>query len=211
MKNLSFSLFNLVSVFLIAIIIILIVLPFNLINLDQAERIAKWKSEYEKLNYCFSLVNLHEGSIVPSQEDIGKILSDELILERIKPYFNIEDTSLVNMRKYKYKKLNGRFVPKTSQFYFDKFIIAKDGSILSIKKRENEEKGENFPEFFMFIDINGEQEPNRIGQDIFFINIYKDHISALGSNRPYAKIKANCSAIGSGLYCSEYYLLGGRF
>ncbi len=211
MKNLSFSLFNLVSVFLIAIIVILIVLPFNLINLDQAERIAKWKAEYEKLNYCFSLVNLHEGSIIPSQEEVGKILSDELIFERIKPYFNLNEASFVNLTKYKYKKLNGRFLPKTSQFYFDKFLVDKDGSILSIKKRDNEEQGENFPEFFMFLDINGEQEPNRIGQDIFFINIYKDHISALGNNRPYSKIKANCSPIGSGLYCSEYYLLGGRF
>lgn len=211
MKNLSFSLFNLVSVFLIAIIIILIVLPFNLINMEQAERVAKWKAEYEKLNYCFSLVKLHEGLIIPSQEELGKIHSDELILERIKPYFNINDGSFKNIEKYKYKKLNGRYMPKTSQFYFDKFILDKDGSILSIKKRENEENGESFPEFFMFIDINGEQEPNRIGQDIFFINIYKNHISALGSNRPYAKIKANCSAIGSGLYCSEYYLLGGRF
>lgn len=211
MKNLSFSLFNLVSVFLIAIIVILIVLPFNLINLDQAERIAKWKAEYEKLNYCFSLVNLHEGSIIPSQEEAGKILTDEYILERIKPYFNFNEISFIKLNKYKYRKLNGRFMPKTSQFYFDKFIVDKDGSILSIKKRENEEQRENFLEFFMFIDINGTQEPNRIGQDIFFINIYKDHISALGSNRPYSKIKANCSAIGSGLYCSEYYLLGGRF
>ena len=63
----------------------------------------------------------------------------------------------------------------------------------------------------MYVDINGVETPNRIGQDVFFINIYKDRISALGSNKDYAKLKSNCSPIGNGLYCSEYYLLGGRF
>lgn len=211
MKNFSFSLFNVVSVILILVIVVLIVLPFNLINLEQAQRIAKWKSEYEQLNYCFSLVNLHEGSVIPTDSEVGKIVTDEFILDRFKPYFNLAEVDLNHLKKYKYRRMNGSLMPKESQFYFDKFIIDKDGTILSVKKNEREIISDIQPLFFMFVDINGTEKPNRIGQDIFFLNIYKDHITALGNGRDYAKLKSNCSPIGTGLYCSEYYLLGGRF
>ncbi len=211
MRNLSFSLFNIVSVILILVIIILIVLPFNLLNMEQAQRIAKWKSEYEQLNYCFSLVNLHEGSIVPTEEEVGKIITEEDILERFKPYFNLADIDLKKLKKYRYRKMNGSPIPKDSQFYFDKFIIDKDGTILSVRKNEHEIISEVQPLFFMFVDINGVEKPNRIGRDIFFLNIYRNNISALGNGRAQSKLKANCSPIGTGLYCSEYYLLGGKF
>ncbi len=211
MRNLSFSLFNIVSVFLIVLILILIVLPFNLINLEQAQRIAKWKSEYEQLNYCFSLVNLHEGSIIPKPEETGVILSSEYIFERIKPYFNLIENPGINFSKYTYRKMNGNALNKTNQFYFNKFFVKKDGVILSIKQNEQEIKNEEQPLFYMFVDVNGIEKPNRIGQDIFIINIYRNNITAMGNSKTYAKLKYNCSPIGNGLYCSEYYLLGGRF
>ena len=211
MKNLSFSLFNIVSIILILVIVVLIVLPFNLINMEQAQRIAKWKSEYEQLNYCFSLVNLHEGSIIPTEEEAGKLISEEYILERFKSYFNLAEIDLRQLKKYSYRKMNGGIVSKDSQFYFDKFIIDKDGTILSVKKNEHEIISEVQPLFFMFVDINGVEKPNRIGRDIFFLNIYRNNISALGNGRAQSKLKSNCSPIGTGLYCSEYYLLGGKF
>ena len=193
------------------VIIILIVLPFNLINMEQAQRIAKWKSEYEQLSYCFSLVNLHEGSIIPTEEKVGKIITEEYILERFKPYFNLVEVDLREFKKYSYRKMNGSLIPKDSQFYFDKFIVDKDGTILSIRKNEHKIISEVQPLFFMFVDINGVEKPNRIGRDIFFLNIYRNNISALGNGRSRVKLKSNCSPIGTGLYCSEYYLLGGKF
>jgi len=209
-KNISFSIFNVVSIFLIILSIVLISLPFNLINLEQAQRIAKWKSEYEQLSYCFSLVKLHEGSIVPSNEEAGLIVSSGYLVKRLKPYFNIKSDTKSNIN-YKYRKMNGSPVIKTSQFYFDKFIEDKDGTILSVKQNNSDIISDKQPLFFMFVDINGKEKPNKIGQDIFFINIYKDYITATGHGRPHAKLKSNCSPIGSGIYCSEYYLLGGRF
>ena len=211
MKNLSFSIFNIVSIILILVIVILIVLPFNLINMEQAQRIAKWKSEYEQLNYCFSLVNLHEGSIIPTEEEAGKIITEEYILERFKPYFNLAEIDLRELNKYSYRKMNGALITKDSQFYFNKFIIDKDGTILSVRKNQHQIISEVQPLFFMFVDINGIEKPNRIGRDIFFLNIYRNNISALGNGNLKSKLKANCSPIGTGLYCSEYYLLGGKF
>ena len=52
---------------------------------------------------------------------------------------------------------------------------------------------------------------NKIGQDIFFMSIYKDKVTALGNGKNHARLKADCSPIGRGVYCSEYYLLGGGF
>ena len=123
MKNLSFSVFNVVSVVAVILLMILIVMPFNLINMEQAQRIAKWKSEFEELEYCFSLVKLHEGAIVPTEQEAGKLLSDEYMFERIKPYFNFSSNSFEEIKNYSYRKMNGRAMDKDSQFYFDKFFI----------------------------------------------------------------------------------------
>ena len=211
MKNLSFSVFNVVSVLAIILLIVLIVMPFNLINMEQAQRIAKWKSEFEKLEYCFSLVKLHEGTIVPTEQQVGVVLTDDYMLEKIKPYFNFSSDTFEKIKRYSYRKMNGTSMDKDSQFYFDKFFFNKDGAILSLRRTTRKEFNDKYPMFFMYVDINGLEKPNRIGQDVFFINIYKDRISALGNNKDYAKLKSNCSPIGNGLYCSEYYLLGGRF
>ena len=63
----------------------------------------------------------------------------------------------------------------------------------------------------MFVDINGKEKPNRIGQDIFFMSVYKNSVTALGNGKNHARLKTDCSPIGRGVYCSEYYLLGGSF
>lgn len=209
MKNLSFSVLNVISILAVILLIILIVMPFNLINLEQAQRIAKWKTIFERYNYCFNLVNLHEGSIVPTQEESGKIITDEYMFERLKPYFNFVGSE--SKKNYSYKKMNGRLMEKESQFYFNKFFKDKTGVIISLKKNNISITDEKHPLYFLYVDINGEEKPNRIGQDIFVISIYKNSINALGHNKEYAKLKSNCSPIASGLYCSEYYLLGGRF
>lgn len=200
-------LFYVVSVLLIIILLILIILPFNANNLKQAQRIAVWKSEFEQIKYCFSLVDLYEHSIIPKKENASE--EDELNL--LMPYFNMDKNDYLLKKRYKYRKKNGRFARKDSLFYFNKFYKLKDGKLISLKKNTNSNINDNKPHFFMFIDINGRRKPNRIGQDIFFISIFKDHIDALGHDRPHVALKTNCSPLGSGVYCSEYYLLGGRF
>ena len=94
MRNFSFSLFNIVFGFSIILLVVLILIPFNLINLEQAQRIAKWKAEYERLKYSFELVNLHEGSIIPSVSEEKEIISEEYVWNRILPYFKFGDEKL---------------------------------------------------------------------------------------------------------------------
>ena len=211
MKKFSFSIFNIGSLSLIIILIILILFPFNLINMEQAQRIAKWKSTYEKLKYSFELVKLHEGCIIPSAEEVGKVITEEYILFWFAPYFNIESVEIKNPYKYGYRKMNGSPVIKSSQFYFDKFIELKDSVLIGIKENTAKRVNKSQPLYYMFVDINSVEKPNRIGQDIFIISIFRDNIKALGEDRIHSILKTNCSPIGNGLYCSEYYLLGGRF
>lgn len=196
------SLFNIFALFIIIILIVLIILPFNVNNLEQAQRIAVWKSKFEQLKYCFLLADLHENCLENSYNN-----EDDLI-NVIKPYFDIQNK--LNT-KYVYRKMNGRPASRAGQFYFDKFFLLKDGSLISVKKNISEILNENQPLYFMLVDLNGTQKPNRIGQDIFFISIFNKSIQALGHDRPHSALKTNCSPIGSGVYCSEYYLIGGRF
>ncbi len=210
MKSLSFNIFNIISVLAIIVLTVIIIIPFNLINLEQAQRIAKWKSVYEELKYSFELVKLHEGSIIPADYEENAI-NKESVKNRIFPYFNISSDEKINLKKYSYRKLNGSPIKKNWQFYFNEYYEMKDGIIISIKPNESEKVLPDQPLYFMLTDINGAEKPNRIGQDIFFINIYSDYITALGEGKGHERLKVNCSPIGSGLYCSEYYLLGGSF
>ena len=95
--------------------------------------------------------------------------------------------------------------------HFDEFVIANNGVILGFNKNDSETADEKAPLYYVFVDINGKEKPNRIGQDIFFMSIYKDSVTALGNGKNHARLKADCSPIGRGVYCSEYYLLGGSF
>lgn len=209
--------FNIIKILklpaLILFIIAAVILfhPLKVTNYSQAKLIADWKSDFEELKYCFDLVNTHEDGIIPKSYDEIEITSD-MMFKRFSPYFNLMSENPGPIKKYKYRKLNGKSVKKDNQFYFDRFVITKTGMILSIIKNQNYKNNiKNSPMFYMFVDINGKGKPNVIGRDIFFINIYDDYIKPLGYGSGMSGLKINCSPVGSGIYCSQYYILGGRF
>ncbi|MBQ3642634.1 hypothetical protein II906_12035 [bacterium] len=201
MKIPSFSIFNIASVIFIALVIVLIIVPFNFINMEQAQRTAKWLDVYEKIQYDFELEKIHEGAIVPeltSSKEYSYILA---------PYLNLNSGKTEIKKHYKYRYMNGRQLEKSSQFYFDKFTKTKDGIYVGLKESIRNET--DSPLYYMFVDINGKEKPNKIGEDIFFISIYQDKIAPFGSTKKHADLKKNCSPLGSGIYCSEYYLRSG--
>ncbi len=205
MKIFIFNLLSIISVIAI-ILFIYIFMSFRLVNLSQAERIAKWQTEYEELVYCFNLVKTFEKNIV--DEDVNNTISDIELFEKIKPYFNLSDNHMKYIPEYKFKKLNGKSIKKNEEFYFNKFFYAKSGILLSIKQNSSKIIDKSQPLFYMFIDINGTNSPNRIGEDIFFINIYPNTVKPVGHEASNVRLKTNCSPIGSGIFCSKYYLYG---
>ena len=135
MNSFSFSVFNIFSMFAIFLFVIFAVCPFDIIDMEQAERIAKWKSKYEQLNYCFALTDMHEGIIAPNF-NFDEDTANKLFISHIKPYFNLSNDNLIRYEKYKYKRKNGSIINKNSQFYFDKFIKYKDGSLINFIQKK---------------------------------------------------------------------------
>ncbi len=211
MKKFPFNILKALTVVMLLLIAVFLTLPFDLFNLEQANRIAKWRSTYKNLTYSFSLIKLHEGIVVPNKFEAGRLVDESYIISRFAPYLNLESENIITLPKYRYKKLNGRKINKKSQFYFDKFLKRKDGTIIGIKETSIKFADNKFPSYYMFIDINGTKKPNIIGKDIFFAGIYKNGINALGYGKTHSQLRTNCSAVMGGFYCSEYYLLGGNF
>jgi len=211
MKKVMSNLLNIFSVIAVILIVSIIVIPFHLMNLDYAQRIAKWKSEYEQLVYSFNLIKLYEGKIVESESETGRLLYDDYMYERIKPFFNTISDNIKELPDYHYKEMNGKPVLRTDKLYFNKFMYTKDGAMLGFKKVPNTTVSDTEPIFYMFFDINGAAKPNVMGEDIFFLNIFQNDIKAMGMEKSNICLKTNCSPVGTGAYCSAYYLLGGRF
>lgn len=181
---------------------ILILVPFDLINLKQAQRIAKWLSVYERVSYSLDLIKLNEGCIIPSAEETGKIITEDNVKNMIYSYMSIDNTAK-KVKKYSYRKLNGTPVKKHKPYYFEDFVLTKTGETVGIKELQSKL-------YYMFIDINGTEKPNRIGEDIFFIKLYPDKYEPMGEGVKYASLKLGCSPLGSGLNCADYYLHGGN-
>jgi hypothetical protein len=63
----------------------------------------------------------------------------------------------------------------------------------------------------MMYDVNGEVGPNVWGKDVFGYNIYSDRFEPFCKNDSVAVQKQDCSKSGTGLCCSNYFLIGGSF
>ena len=63
----------------------------------------------------------------------------------------------------------------------------------------------------LMYDVNGKIGPNIWGKDVFGLNIYKDRFEPLGKHKSLNEQKLDCSKNGTGLFCSNYYLIGGSF
>ncbi len=206
MRQRAFTIVEMIMIFFAIVIIAAVVIPLNLTDADQAKRVAKWHKVYKELQYSFNLIILNDGSILGEKPDE---LTQGEIFDRISPYLDIADADKQpDFHKYKYKYRNKTYIRKSSRYYFDDFFLMNGDIIGSLKKNRERLDTNSLPYAYMFVDINGLEEPNRVGLDIFFINIYNDRISAYGEGYPLPDLKAGCSKIGKGLFCSKYYLVG---
>ena len=62
----------------------------------------------------------------------------------------------------------------------------------------------------MIFDLNGEDQPNKFGKDVFGVEIYRKTLLPFGHNLSQAALKLDCSRQSSGVYCSEYFLYAGK-
>ena len=107
---------------------------------------------------------------------------------------------------YKITFMNGTYPNNT--YRFKDFKTTYSNATIAIKLFESPQN--NIQGVLMY-DVNGKNKPNIWGKDVFGLNIYKDKFEPIGKNEPLSSQKQDCSRNGTGLYCSNYYLIGGSF
>ncbi len=209
MKN-GFSLMEVFMLIFIIAVISAVIFPLKIIDINQAERIAKWKSYFFEIKYCYEIMlNCEKEYIEIYKKDI--LLNSDGYFGTLAKYIGQDGTKSANTNFSKYKKrfMNGRIVRKTSKYYTTENIYLKNNMIASFVSLER--KTNTDPLGILFIDIDGSMKRNFIGRDIFAVLIYTDRLEPYGFDSTRQKMKQDCSPVGSGLQCSAYYLVGGNF
>lgn len=212
MSKRAFSIIEILIVFFLILLVASIFVPLNIANVKQAERVVKWKNTFEETKYSFEVLKAKNQNLFESLK-LNNAMDSHAAFKMIKPYLNISNHKSTDdyFKDYKYKFLNGRKVKNNSIFYIKDFATLESGVVIGFKLAKNNHMYSNSPVGIMLFDINGLEKPNRIGKDIFFINVYENEIKAVGEGRSTSVLKANCSPIGTGTFCSKYYLIGGNF
>lgn len=212
MRKNAFSIVELMIVVFLLVGIASILVPMNLSNLKQAERVSLWKNTYEEIKYSIDVMKAKRPEL---SELIASGKAGDTIeaFDIVKPYLNIKDDDSYNdkLKNYHYKFLNGQKVKKKSDFYTDDFVILESGVIMGFKVNNDVVNSNNSHRAIMLFDVNGFDRPNRIGKDVFGLYLYSDRIEPFGEGYSDLALKTNCSPLGTGVLCSKYYLIGGAF
>jgi len=206
----GFTIIEVVVVFLIILGVTFFMLPKSLDNTKQARFISKWTQTYSEMEYMFSVIKTQQGSEIEKEFNNSKDININncVIPELFKPYLRI--TSDLKNPKYNQSYMNMIPVTIGEHYYFSQYYLNDAKEIISLKWTTKNCK-DNLLCAVMAFDVNGEDPPNTWGYDVFGINVFKDRIEPIGKNMDPNIIKNDCSKNGLGIYCSYYYLIGGRF
>lgn len=206
----GFTIIEVVAVFLLILGVTFIVLPKSMETTKQAKFISEWTQKYSELEYMASVIKAQQDSKI--NEELKKALNNDdrsqAVLETIKPYLRITDE--LKDPKYKQFYMDRKLVKEGDKYYFNKLYNSSSGEIIGLKWLK-EDCVDSEPCAVMAFDVNGTKIPNTWGYDIFGINVLKNGIEPIGKNIDPDILKNDCSRSGYGIYCSYYYLIGGKF
>ena len=211
-KTKAFSMVELTIVaFLLATTIVLCI-PAISNNTKEAKIISAWKRNYAELQSNFEVFNISD------KENIEGVCKDETnndkeekIFKIIGPYLNVDITKDTNSLKYyHYKFQNGGQISMQSTMFTKRFAYQENDNIVGFKWLDCT-CSEHVPCAVSVFDMNGTKAPNRLGEDVFGIYIFKNRIEAFGADYTTEDIEKNCNGQSTGMSCSEYYLRGGKF
>lgn len=207
-KN-GFTIIEVVMVFLLILGVTFFILPKNLQTTRHAKLISQWGEKYSNLQYMFSVINAQADCQIKQKFHIVKNDSErkKVVLNVIKPYLRI--TSQVK-EPYSQHCMNGSDKPALEIYNIKDFYNTSLDEIVGLKL-VNPNCKNNDVCAIISLDINGIKEPNVWGYDIFGVNVLKDKIEPLGKGIDTNILKYDCSKHGDGVYCSYYYLIGGKF
>ena len=111
-----------------------------------------------------------------------------------------------DIEPYKITFMNGTYPNVT--YRFNDFKLTQGNSVLAYKLFDNTQS--DLRGVFLY-DVNGKTGPNVWGKDVFGFNIFSDRFEPFCKNDSVSVQKQDCSKAGTGLCCSNYYLIGGSF
>ena len=206
-----------IVVIIFIIIAMLCILFAKLFGVKQESSIIyNWKKTLNATEYSYNVLLLTHKDELEKLMKLDDESKNEKILNLFKTTLNVNTIDTVNAKKslkrYKYRFLNGRQVPKDSKYYIKNFIYSPDGKIMAGLNWFNNDcfNNDGLCGVLLF-DMNGVKLPNRFGLDIFGANIYKDKIEPFGSGLSYEENQLNCRRLETGVTCSKFYLMGGQF
>lgn len=206
----GFTIIEVVAVFLLILGVTFFILPLSLETTKQAKFISQWTEKYSELEYMFSVIKAQKDSEIKKSLDKAQNNDDrsKAVLETIKPYLRI--TSEVQDPKYKQYYMDRKEVKDPDMYYFNKFYQASSGETIGLKWIDGDCTGDRICAIMAF-DVNGTKAPNTWGYDVFGINLLLKGIEPIGKDIDPDVLKHDCSRSGYGVYCSYYYLIGGKF
>jgi len=208
----AFSMVELTIVAFLLATTIVLCLPAIFNNTKEAKIISAWKKNYSELQSNFEVFNISDkenienvcsnNSVTNKEDEIFKILS---------PYLNVDITKNTNtLKSYHYKFQNGGQISMQSTLLTKRFAYQENNNIVGFKWLDCN-CSEQIPCAVSIFDMNGTKTPNRLGEDVFGIYMFKNRIEAFGADFSTEDIEKNCKKHSSGVSCSEYYLRGGKF
>ncbi len=192
----GFTLIELSLLIFVMLVIMAIVLPLSFSNTKESYLITKWERIFEEVKYSFSVYSLNNRNVFD--------------IKSMPNYLSIDKTRLNDpiLSKYSYSFLNGKSVKENSRYYVDKFYFLEDSTIMGVKMADTCKMGQTCG--IIIFDVNGEIGPNKFGKDVFGVNVYIDRVEAFGTNLSNKLLASDCNKSSSGVFCSFYYLLGGK-
>ena len=196
----AFSLVEICFVLFIIAAVFFAVVPFSVSNIKQARFISEWKGYMEQVSYSFeTLIEYKKYNNIDEKESVKRLFH---YLDA-KPVY--DDGKYKN---YRLKMMNGKFYQKLNIKKYDEIYTDIKGRLIGVEYSKSE-CTKNQPCTTVWIDLNSKKKPNIVGKDIFIYEIYEDSVSPYGKGIKVETMKKDCSKKGTGMSCSQFYILGG--
>lgn len=189
----GFTIIEVSILFVIFLIVALLVAPLSLDDTRQAKNTSRWRSVQQDFVNIFYSVNTKQSEEEVNFADAFETIMANEIKESAKPYrINFMDGTYPN-----------------ATYRFSDYNLTYSDAIVAMKLFDNNQN-DNLKGILLY-DVNGKSGPNVWGKDVFGMNIYSDRFEPFCKEKPVIEQKQDCSKNGSGLCCSNYYLIGGNF
>ncbi len=195
MKNFikqGFTIIEVSILFVIFLIVAFLVAPMSLDDTMQAKNASTWKNVQQDFANIFYSLNMQKEK---ENFDFTSAFTDVM---------DVELKS--DVEPYKITFMNGTYPSNTYRFNNFKQTI---GNKVVAYKLFSQPEGDLYG--YLMYDVNGVEGPNVWGRDVFGLNIYSDRFEPFCKNDPVDVQKKECAKSGTGLCCSNYYLIGGSF